>query len=138
MRRRGAFFILELLVAIALFTMGILALGSLSSSGELSPDQRATVRALGVAGRPTMVVFEAPWCGACRAYEPTVAAARKANRKVALRRIDVEEDRRAFQALGFRALPTTLLITADGELAESFKGTRDLGTLTRKFAEHGF
>lgn len=57
--------------------------------------------------------------------------------RLALRRIDVYADIRAFSALGYRTIPTTVLVDADGEYLDDW-GILGPGELEARLRSHGY
>ena len=76
-----------------------------------------------------LVDFYADWCGPCQMMEPTVEAIAAEN-DVSVLKVDVD----AFQSLaaeyGVQGIPT-LLVFADGELAEQLVGAQTKEALLR-------
>ena len=69
---------------------------------------------------PTFVQFHAPWCGPCKAIAPAVSRLENEYAgRVAVRRVDVDQDEDLAQALGVRGVPTVVVLRDGREMARS-------------------
>ena len=122
------------------------------------PDLEAPSRQVRLAdlrGHPAVVNFWASWCGVCAAEMPALERVhQRLGQRVALVGIDQRDQRdpalalanrtgvsyrlafdpagRSFDAFGGLGMPTTVLLRADGTVAEVVTGPLDEQTLTRK------
>ncbi len=87
---------------------------------------------------PTLVVvdFWAGWCGPCRLMAPTVdAIANEFDGRVAVGKLDVDENPQTADRYGIRSIPT-LLVFKDGQVVESTVGLTDRARLTKLIEKH--
>ena len=75
------------------------------------------------AGKPVVVDFWAPWCGPCKAIEPTLEELAEANAGVEFVKLDIDENPRTADRLGVLSIPTVMLF-AGGEARETVYGAR--------------
>jgi thioredoxin 1 len=75
------------------------------------------------AEKPVIVDFWAPWCGPCKAIEPTLQAIAEASGQVELVRVDIDENPRTADRCGVLSIPTVTLF-AGGEARETVYGAR--------------
>ena len=86
------------------------------------------------AAKPVLVDFWAPWCGPCKAVAPLLeAAAEQYEGKVAVAKLNVDENIQAAQKWNVRAIPT-LILFKDGEAVETRVGALDEAELNQLIA----
>lgn len=77
----------------------------------------------------TLLDFDAPWCGPCRALQPILDGLRKRYRgKAAIRKINIDENRDIGLHLGIQSIPTIILFK-EGRERERFIGLQTGDTL---------
>ncbi len=83
---------------------------------------------------PTLVDFWAPWCGPCKAIAPILEdLATEMAGKLAIAKVNVDDNGDLAAQFGVRAIPT-LLLFKNGAVAEQFVGMMDKATLKAKLA----
>jgi thioredoxin len=75
------------------------------------------------ASKPVVVDFWAPWCGPCKAIEPSLDELAGANAGVEFVKLDIDENPRTANRFGVLSLPTVMLFQ-DGEARETVYGAR--------------
>ena len=118
--------------------MGTLFALSFSSAGRNARPQRALTpaaqselaRVLDSENATAVLVFGAPWCGACKSYAPIVEEAQRRLGEQGGRivHVDVEESPDLARGFDIRALPTTVVIR-DGRETERLVGALSLEKL---------
>ena len=110
-------------------------------------DDRGTIHQLDeYKGKPVLLHFWASWCPPCRAEMPELTAWLKKNPEVTVIPVSLDnslEDAQTFlddhhfdlpaqltdssqaMSMGARGLPTTLIISANGDVKQGFIGARD-------------
>ena len=82
-----------------------------------------------------LVDFHADWCGPCQMLEPVVADI-AAETDATVAKVDIDELQGLAQENGIRGVPT-LLLYANGELAERMVGVQEKSTLVDLVEQHG-
>ena len=149
--RRAAAEVRSLLLGLAVAALVLMAVGSLRGGLELptqAPELRGEdvhgqpVALSALRGRPVVLYFWATWCTACSLTSPTVGQYARAHPDVAVLGVALDDEDDAWRALvtadkGFRivrpaadltrlwpvrALPSTVVIAADGQVVWSRQG----------------
>ena len=77
----------------------------------------------------TLLDFDAPWCGPCRAQQPAIDALKKSYQgKAAIRKINIDENRDIALHLGIQSIPTIILFK-EGREIKRFIGLQTSDTL---------
>lgn len=84
---------------------------------------------------PTIIDFNATWCGPCQAFKPVFDAAAKQYPQVRFVSADVDRLPEMAEAYGIRAVPTLVFISPDGNIrkAEGFMNAEDFSALIDSF-----
>ena len=78
-----------------------------------------------IPSRPTVIDFNAVWCGPCRAFKPIFHEAAPKFADVDFISCDIDEMPQTAQAFGIRTVPTVIFINTDGHTTQ-YIGTEDL------------
>ncbi|HEY9685007.1 MAG TPA: thioredoxin family protein [Drouetiella sp.] len=115
--------------ALAVCTAAIVMFGIVHHERAKAESVRRTTlteirREISVSHRPRVLEFGADWCGACRAYGPTIEAARARYQNIDFVRYDVDNPSTANLALGLgvSAIPVTCFIDRNGNLVSQEVG----------------
>ncbi|WP_435349429.1 thioredoxin [Haloarchaeobius sp. HRN-SO-5] len=81
-----------------------------------------------------LVDFYADWCGPCQMLEPVVEQV-ATETSAAVAKVDIDELQMLAQQQGIRGVPT-LLLYADGELADRMVGVQEKSALVNKVEAH--
>ncbi|MBC2712445.1 MAG: thioredoxin [Desulfosarcina sp.] len=77
----------------------------------------------------TLLDFDAPWCGPCRAQKPIIDALKKDYQgKAAVKKINIDENRDIALHLGIQSIPTIILFK-EGREMNRFIGVQTAETL---------
>lgn len=75
--------------------------------------------------KPTVIDFNATWCGPCKAFKPVFHAAAPKYPSVQFVSADVDRLPQTAQAFGVRGVPTVVFINTNGRMT-TFVGTNEL------------
>ena len=96
----------------------------------------------GGAGRTTLVIAKADWCGHCRKAAPEFAKLKQASplklrngQTVIVEELDADKDKEAVGALGVKGFPTLMIVKPGGERVE-YPGERTYDAVVA-FLEEG-
>ncbi|MCM1451852.1 MAG: thioredoxin domain-containing protein [Clostridium sp.] len=109
--------------------------GKAEDSSILKPKSDAQIRPGMKVLRPTVIDFNATWCGPCRLFTPAFdKAAEKYSSKVDFYSIDTDQYPQTATAFSIRAIPTIVFMMPDGTV-QTHVGLNDfLTTLTNENA----
>ncbi|MBI5693746.1 MAG: thioredoxin [Verrucomicrobia bacterium] len=92
--------------------------------------------AVASATTPLLVDFWAPWCGPCKAIAPILEElAVEFEGKLAIGKVNIDENDGVAAQLGIRAIPTMILFKG-GKPAETLVGMMPKAALKAKLAPH--
>jgi thioredoxin 1 len=84
---------------------------------------------------PVIVDFWAPWCGPCKAIEPTLEEIAGESERVQLVRIDIDANPRTADRYGVLSIPTVTLF-ARGEARATVHGARPKKHFLKSFGPY--
>ena len=83
----------------------------------------------------TLVDFNAPWCGPCRAQEPILDEIEKTfEGKATVAKIDIDQNQDVAVQLGIQSIPT-LIAFKEGKEITRLIGLQDAGTIDRVLSD---
>ena len=85
--------------------------------------------------KPVVVDFWAPWCGPCKAIEPTLDELAGTTGSVEFVKLDIDENPRTATTYGVLSLPTVMLF-AGGEPRETIYGARPKKHFEKTFSPY--
>ena len=89
---------------------------------------------IGATSTPALVDFWAPWCGPCKMIAPILEElATELAGKLAIYKVNVDDNGDIAAQYGIRAIPT-LLLFKNGQLAEQIVGMMDKAALKTKIS----
>jgi thioredoxin 1 len=100
----------------------------------LQLDQTNFKDTVATSATPVLVDFWAPWCGPCKAIAPILEElATELAGKLAIAKVNVDDNGELAAQFGVRAIPTLLLFKG-GQVAEQYVGMMDKASLKAKLA----
>jgi len=122
-------------VVSALLTMLLLAIASIALCGTAAPLSTPELKqTLGTNGKATIVFFQNPNGGPCKAQKgilDKLLKDRNSNFNIASVNAMNQNDQKAFYDYGVRSLPTLVLVDKNGKIARVFPpGIQNVETLT--------
>jgi thioredoxin 1 len=83
----------------------------------------------------TLVDFNAPWCGPCRAQEPVIEELeRDYDGRATIASVNIDENQKVAMHLGIQSIPTLILYREGREIGR-FIGLQDKKTLSQAIGE---
>jgi thioredoxin 1 len=84
----------------------------------------------------SLIDFNAPWCGPCRAQEPIIQQLRKDfSGRAMIAEMNVDENQETAAKLGIQSIPT-MAVFKDGIEMKRFVGLQTGQTLSKTIEEH--
>ena len=84
----------------------------------------------------SLIDFNAPWCGPCRAQEPIIQQLRKDfSGRATIAEMNVDENQETAASLGIQSIPT-MAVFKNGIEIERFVGLQTAQTLSKTIEEH--
>jgi thioredoxin 1 len=84
----------------------------------------------------SLIDFNAPWCGPCRAQEPIIQQLRKDfSGRATIAEMNVDENQETAARLGIQSIPT-MAVFKNGIEIERFVGLQTAQTLSKTIEEH--
>jgi thioredoxin 1 len=84
----------------------------------------------------SLIDFNAPWCGPCRAQEPIIRQLRKDfSGRATIAEMNVDENQETAARLGIQSIPT-MAVFKDGIEKKRFVGLQTAKTLSQVIEEH--
>lgn len=84
----------------------------------------------------SLIDFNAPWCGPCRAQEPIIRQLGKDfSGRATIAEMNIDENQKTAVKLGIQSIPT-MAVFKDGIEIKRFVGLQTARTLSRTIEEH--